>query len=215
MLQGIQGHVKCTHCEGAYPVDGEGVWTERACPWCRGEISVFAFPSLSRPPAARPAKAAVPGENLAACFFHAQKSASVPCDACGRFLCDLCDLRFQERHYCATCLDAAQRGEPGPASEAAELLKERVYLPQNLAFMLAFYSPLTLIGLYLTPLTAPASIWIAIRNWKRNDGFQIRGKWRAWAAILLALGQIASWVALIVLIFYAYHATLETKHAGH
>ena len=205
------GRIKCTHCEGAFPLDGESVWTERACPWCREELHVFAFPALSRTALIRRGKNLSAGEGLAACYFHAAKSASVPCDACGRFLCDLCDMQFRSRHYCATCLDSAQKGESVPAPEAADLLKERVYLPHNLAFMLAMYSPLTLIGMYLVPVTAPAALWIALRNWKRNDGFQIRGKWRAWTAILLSLSQIFTVVAVILALVYLVNKAAARK----
>ncbi len=200
--------IKCTHCEGLFPLDGESAWTERACPWCREELYVHAFPALSRTVVVRPGKTLAPEAGLAACYFHAHKSAAVPCDACGRFLCDLCDLQFRGRHYCATCLDSAQKGEAGPATEAVDLLKERVYLPQNLAFMLSFYSPLTLIGMYVIPVTAPAALWIALRNWKRNDGFQIRGKWRAWITVLLSLSQIAFSALMVYVIIFAVKKTL-------
>ena len=39
-------------------------------------------------------------EGEAACFYHAEKRATVACSACGRFLCALCDLDFSDHHFC-------------------------------------------------------------------------------------------------------------------
>jgi hypothetical protein len=205
----VLGQVKCTHCKGSFPLDGESGWTERVCHWCNRELYVHAFPSLTKPRRAEAAGNAAPAEGQAACYFHARKSAAVPCDACGRFLCDLCDLGFRGRHYCATCLDAAQKGKSEHAKEAADLLKERAFLPQNVAILLSFYSPLTLFGLYLLPLTAPAALWFTFRYWNRNEGFQVRGRWRSWLAIILAISQILFVAATTAFLVYALYKTAK------
>lgn len=191
--------VKCSHCGGDFPLDSADGWTERPCPVCQEKLKVYAFPAILGSLAPRPRGAAQAVEGEAACFFHVQKRAAVPCDGCGRFLCDLCDLQFRGRHFCAACLDSAQHrgsrndgtgGEPSLA-EAGELLKEKVFLHHNFAWVLACYAPLTLIGFYLMPVTAPAALWFSLRHWKRRDGFQIRGRWRAWASAFIAVLELA------------------------
>jgi hypothetical protein len=200
--------VNCAHCQGSYPLAAAPGWTEGPCPLCQERLQVFAFPALERPLAAvATAKPAHDGQ--ASCFFHAHKPAAVPCDACGRFLCDLCDFRFQDRHYCASCLGSAQSGEGASVPETAGLIRERVYLPQIAAWSLAFYGPLTLFGLYLIPFTAPASIWISIRHWKNREGFQVRGQWRFVGAIILSLLEIGGMAALTVFITLGIRSSLK------
>jgi hypothetical protein len=170
------------------------------CPACQERLQIQVFPALRmslRLPSP-PALAAQPGS--ATCFFHPGNSAASPCDACGRFLCGLCDLRFGEAHFCATCLDAARRGKASSAPEAA-WLKDRVFLPQNLILALTLYSPLTLLGLYALPLTAPTALWLAFRHRKSPHGFQARGNWR------LRLGTALASLQLLILILLGLFLT--------
>ncbi len=197
--------VKCSHCGGDFPLESAAGWTEKPCPICQEKLRVYAFPAIQGPLVRRSGAAVAAMEGEAACFFHPHKRAAIPCDGCGRFLCTLCDLQFQGRHFCAACLDRAQRVGNGDAgaepvlAEAGELLKEKVFLHHNFAWVLAFYSPLTLFGMYLLPLTAPTALWFSLRHWKRRDGFQIRGRWRAWASAVLAGLQLTLLAALAVI----------------
>jgi hypothetical protein len=200
--------VKCTHCEWRFPIEDGAGWTERECPGCSEHLHVFRFPALTRPPRIRPGKNVAVMDGQAACFFHAHKSASHPCDACGRFLCDLCDFESHGKHYCASCLDQARKSGKGAPEESEMLLKERVYLPHNLAVGLAVYSPLSIIGLYFIPFTAPAALWISFRHWKNPGGFQVRGKSRFVAAILLATLQLIFSILLGLLIFIGVRKAL-------
>ncbi|MDB5050788.1 MAG: hypothetical protein JWO30_3859 [Fibrobacteres bacterium] len=201
--------VRCTRCENVFPLEAETAWTVRTCPGCHERLQVCAFPALRRPLRSRPARNNLAAEGQAGCFFHAHKPAAVPCDACGRFLCDLCDLQFQDRHFCATCLDSAQKGGTGLQNIESPFLKERVFLPQNLALGLALYTPLTLLGIYVIPLSAPFALWVAIRNWKREDGFQVRGKWRFVVSIALALLQLLGVALFIVFMVYVFRETAK------
>ena len=209
--------VKCSHCGGDFPLDSAEGWTERPCPVCQEKLRVYAFPAILGSLALRPRAATAAMEGEATCFFHAHKRAAIPCDGCGRFLCDLCDLQFRGRHFCASCLNAAQHGsaasddsgnEPALA-EAGELLKEKIFLHHNFAWLLAFYSPLTLIGVYLMPVTAPAALWFSLRHWKRRDGFQIRGRWRAWASVCIALIQLALMAFGALVLAFGLHKVLN------
>lgn len=194
--------VRCSHCGaecGIAAGQGDEGWRKLECPACRESIRVYAFPALFRPPLRKPRRQAA-AEGEASCYFHPGRRATVPCDGCGRFLCSLCDLEFPGRHFCAACLGDARKGRTGSASGPGDLLREKVFLPHNLAWALACYAPLTLVGLYLIPVSAPAALWFALRHWNRRDGLQIRGRWRAFGAVILAFSQLAVTAGLGVLL---------------
>src|SRR5262245_42267739 len=129
--------VRCSHCETQLPAQPAGDWTSLSCVGCGETQSALVFPAVTGVRFARPKDApAVEGHSL--CFFHAEKPATVPCDVCGRFLCSLCDLAFEGGHYCAACLDAAQNGDADASRRAVAMMRDRVFLPQNLALLLTF-----------------------------------------------------------------------------
>lgn len=145
----------------------------------------------------RPPEFGSVGEKLtsaeeAACFYHPQKRASVPCDSCGRFLCALCDVQLHGQHLCPACIQSgAKKGK-------IKNLENERKLYDNMALGLAF-AWITLLGAYFTFITAPMAIYISIRRWNTPMSILPRhSKLRFVIAILLALGQIVGWVFLIV-----------------
>src|SRR5438874_13754528 len=48
-------------------------------------------------------------EGEAGCFYHPQKRAIIPCAACGRFLCALCDVELNDEHLCPVCLETGRK----------------------------------------------------------------------------------------------------------
>lgn len=79
------------------------------CPHCGTRIQCDVFPAFFAG-----TRAGRIGENLvdtseASCFFHPEKKASLACESCGRFLCDLCDLDFGGKHICPSCLAAGRK----------------------------------------------------------------------------------------------------------
>src|SRR4029453_12242931 len=60
------------------------------CPACGTLLEVEVFPAFHRSLPAVAAAEAVLTDEEASCFFHPEKKAVVPCQACGRFLCLLC-----------------------------------------------------------------------------------------------------------------------------
>lgn len=197
----------CAECRLPLTLDEGAEWQELQCPTCRSRQSVLAFPALrGLPGSAAPAVAPDRVDGQAACFFHAEKPAAVPCGTCGRFLCDLCDLRIDKAHICTLCLQAA-RDERAPVKAKAGpkvRLRDRTFLPQNAAILLAFYSPLSVIGLYVLFLTAPGAIWYSLRYWKHGGGVQRRGRWRFVVSLILAAIQLAGIVAIVSAIVLAW-----------
>jgi hypothetical protein len=72
-------------------------------------------------------------EGEASCFYHPQKKAAVPCEACGRFLCALCDCELHGKHFCPACL------ETGKQKGKIQKLESQRTLYDNIALALAVY----------------------------------------------------------------------------
>ena len=148
------------------------------------------FPALVRPVAQGSAGEAIVIEGEAACFYHPQKRAVVPCAICGRFLCGLCDLELNGRHVCATCLETGRR------KGSMEELDTRRTCYDSLAMILAVIGPLLCIwGMF--PL-APAAIIVAIYGWRKPGSIVRRSRYLFVVAILLALLEILIGVLMVI-----------------
>lgn len=169
------------------------------------------FPAIrgfsEAPPAAIP-----PGsDDFASCFFHAGKPAAVPCEICGRFLCDLCDLRLDKAHLCTLCVQAAQEEKTPAGAKPISQVKDRTFLPQNLAMGLAYYFPATIMGLYVIFLSAPAAIYVGIRYWNHPGGIQQRGRWRLVLSMAMASLQLLGLMGVAAAIVWVWLKSAEIK----
>ena len=181
--------IACTRCRTPVPREAWNHVRPAPCERCGTKIRADVFRAHFSGLAAGAASEAVVADGDASCFDHPSKRAVLPCDACGRFLCALCDVEFRGRHLCPTCLESQKR-----KGELSVLETERT-LYDRIALSLAVYP---LLIFYLTILTAPAAIFISLRYWKA-PGSIVRGKKpRFVAAIVLSLAQIAGWIALAV-----------------
>jgi hypothetical protein len=64
---------------------------------------------------------------------------------------------------------------------------------------------LSLVPLWVWPftlLTAPAAIYVVIRHWNSPGSLITRGKARFVIAFLLALAQVAGWIALFYYLIF-------------
>lgn len=118
----------------------------------------------------------------AACFYHAEKRAVVPCETCGRFLCALCDVELHGKHYCPACLEAG-RNKPG----AVPLERGRTRYDQIVWSLLILPVPLCMLA---TPITALAAMVLAIWKWRAPPSLVANTRLR------LALGMIVGLVEL-------------------
>lgn len=147
------------------------------------------FPAALRPPGPAAPAEAIMVEGEASCFYHPKKKAVLPCESCGRFLCALCDLELHGQHICPACLKAGkQKGK-------IRQLENRRTLYDSLALAVAVYP---MIFVWTTIIGAPIALYIAIRYWKAPTSIVSRSRWRAWLAIVIALLQIAGWVAILL-----------------
>ena len=103
------------------------------------------------------------------------KKAAVACDACGRFLCALCDCELNGRHYCPVCLEAGKR------SENIRGLEEERFLYDRQAFVLA------ILPVFITGL---AALYLTLRYWKAPGSLVSPSRWRMPAALTLGILQV-------------------------
>ena len=148
-------------------------------------MQVEVFPALFRRLASGSAGETLVVENEASCFYHPQKKASRPCDACGRFLCALCDCELHGEHFCPSCLESGKR-----KGKIKRLENERT-LYDNIALALALY-PL-LLFVYPSAIGAPMSLFVAIRRWNAPRSIVHPTRTLLVLAIILASLQIAGW----------------------
>lgn len=126
--------------------------------------------------------------NEAACFFHSGKKAARVCDNCGRFLCELCEVAFNDRRLCPVCLEAGKK-----KGKIKNLENHRI-LFDSMALYLAV-APILLI--WVTVLTAPAAIFLAIRYWKAPGSVIPRTQLRRILALLIAAIQVGTWTTVL------------------
>jgi len=153
------------------------------------------FPAFFRPAAHGHDGDPLLVEGEASCFYHPQKKASLPCEACGRFLCALCDCELHGQHFCPGCLETGKR-----KGKIKKLENQRT-LYDNIALALVTYPVVLLFGIYFTFITAPMALYLAIRHWNSPGSIVRRTKVRFVAAIILAMLELAGWVALMYFIF--------------
>ena len=154
------------------------------CPACGKRVQVEIFPAFFQSIAAGHAGERIVEEGVSSCFYHEQKKAVVHCDGCGRFLCALCDLEMNGRHFCPTCLETGRKKGRMPELDNRRTLYDGAAL--SLALLPLLIWPFTLV-------TAPAAIWCGIISFKKPGSIVRRSHWRSYVAIILAVVQIISW----------------------
>ncbi len=185
----------CPKCKIAlWPVPQQS--GDERCDRCKERVEVRIFPAYHRAPEASRATAVVDAGE-ASCFYHPDKRAVAVCVSCGRFLCGHCACDWQGDTYCLSCLHALRDG-------GDKRLVSHVTHKDSVAFALALFTPLSLVGLYITFITAPAALFLAIRSLRGpTPGLLPRSRTRAIIALVLALLQIFGWVLLFGSLFLA------------
>ncbi len=180
--------ISCTQCHAPILPGYYNTQNFIPCPSCRALIRVDAFPALSRG-----LQLGKEGETLtddqASCFYHPQKTAVVPCDHCGRFLCALCDVELGGKHLCPACVETGRK-----KGRMVNLNRHRV-LYDGVALRLALFPIITV---WFTIVTAPVAIYVSIRHWNSPLSVIKRTKVRFVLAILISGLQILAWATGIV-----------------
>jgi DNA-directed RNA polymerase subunit RPC12/RpoP len=181
----VANPIRCPRCDAALPPEAIEATEMALCPNCGAGVLVRSFPAiLAKPAAILPAEIAA-GEGEATCFFHPGKTATVACARCGRFVCRLCQMDLRGEALCPECITS------GMAKKKIAVLENHRVCYDSIALALATW-PVLLVW-FLTFLSAPVALYVAIRYWKAPLSILGRTKLRFVLAILLATGEIALW----------------------
>ena len=154
------------------------------CPSCNSLLQADVFPAMFRTMPSGKSGEVLLEKTEASCFYHPQKKAAIVCSLCGRFLCDLCDVNLNEEHICPSCL------EKGRTKRKIKSLEDQRTCYDRIALLIAIVS---MLGFWLTILTAPIVLFLTIRHWKSPGSMVRKTKIRFIAAFFIASLQIAGW----------------------
>ncbi len=176
----------CLKCGMFLEADSFETVTTARCPSCHAQRDVYVFSAYFE--ASKPAES---GERLivdteASCFYHPNKKAHVACYECGRFVCQLCCTELHEDPVCLVCFTALQN------SGQEQSLENKRMLYDNMAFHLAL---LPMLAWPITLITAPTSLYLVFKHWRKGSTSLIRRtRIRYVAALCIALLQITGWI---------------------
>lgn len=194
MTGSVNEAVTCAKCFTPLPRSMLNATAPQPCPGCATLVQAFVFPALFRVNTGINTGELAVEEGQAVCFYHPQKSAHVPCDACGRFICALCDIELHGEHLCPACIENGRR------KGKITTLENRRVLHDNIALSLAV---LPLIMWPFTIITAPAAVILAVATWKKPTSITPRTKIRFILAIIFAALTLAGWAVGIFMLTQA------------
>jgi hypothetical protein len=173
----------CSNCWRPLPLPAFPLGAFAPCPSCGAQVQVEIFPAFARPVAQGRAGEALVATGESPCFYHEDKKAASVCDACGRFLCGLCDCEMAGRHYCPGCLDT------GRQKGSIEQLQSSRPLYARQALVLA------ILPLFITGL---AALYLALRHWKTPGSLVSPQPWAMPTALVLSIIQTIGFTVLIM-----------------
>ena len=180
--------LNCTKCDTPLPGQNFNTYSLVACPACAGLVRADVYPALFRKLPRGQSGDRLQLDKEAACFYHPRKKAVVPCSACGRFVCALCDVALNGRHLCPSCF------EKGKTKRKIKNLENQRTCYDSIALMVAVSSILIY---WFTIFTAPVVIYLTIRHWNSPSSIIPRTKIRFVLAFIIASLQIAGWIYVL------------------
>ncbi|MBR9981410.1 MAG: hypothetical protein KFF50_10325 [Desulfatitalea sp.] len=184
--------IACPHCRTIQGADAVNTGHRAPCPECRSLLRVDVFNAYWGDEAPPGGAGIAQAHGLAECFYHPGQPASAPCAACGRLLCEVCQVSLEDRTICMACLQS------GRDKRKIAALQNRHVRYDEIALHLAFWPALMILP---TLLTAPAAIYFAIRHWRTPSPVLPKRHLRALLATLLAGGQAGGWIVLLMMYF--------------
>ena len=177
--------LSCIKCN--FPLSEEMINTHSlaACSSCNSLLRTDVFPALYRSLPIGQSGEALQADKEAGCFYHPRKKAVVSCAACGRFLCALCDVAFNDQHLCPSCL------EKGRTKRKIKSLENHRTCYDTIALAVALFSFLIY---WLSIITAPLVIFLTVRYWRAPSSIIPRTKIRFILAFVIAGMQITGWI---------------------
>ena len=180
--------ISCPRCKTPLSTQALNTFALAPCSACNEPIRADVYAALFRKLPTGSNGAPLQSEAEASCFYHPAKKAAVACSSCGRFLCALCDVDFNDRHLCPACL------EKGKTKRKIKNLENQRICYDTIALSIALISSLFI---WPTILSAPIVLYMVIRYWKAPGSIIPRSKIRFVLAFLIAGLQIVGWIFFI------------------
>jgi hypothetical protein len=178
--------IACPKCRVSLNAEDYHLGFYNECANCGADLQMETFPAFYRPVTPGQTGETILIEGEAGCFYHPTKKAVIPCEACGRFLCALCDIDLNGEHYCPNCVESGRR-----KGKFTSLENQR-FLYDELALTLA------IMGVLVCGLTGPVALYYAIWHWKSPRSITTRTRITSVAAIIIALAQIGLMIMMII-----------------
>jgi len=184
--------LSCTKCNT--PLSGQMInsYALIPCPSCESLLRADVFPALYREFPTGRSGDTLQMDKEAGCFYHPRKKAVVPCSACGRFVCALCEVALNGDHLCPACF------EKGKTKRKIKSLENQRTCYDTIALMVATVSILLY---WFTIFTAPFAIYLTVRHWNSPSSIIPRTKIRFVMAFIIASLQIAGWIFVFFNLF--------------
>lgn len=166
------------------------------CPACGTRTKTLLFPAFARPIAGGQAPQLITADGESTCYQHSSSKAVAVCDRCGRFMCALCEISLPGGEMvCPGCIQSGIRKKALTTFETERTPRDKIALILCLL-------PVIVPCLYsISIVTAPISLFMAIRYWKTPLGILTKSKWRFVTTIVFSSMQIAAWIAYAVIMF--------------
>jgi len=178
-------NLRCDRCQATLPAEALNTPGLVACPRCNVPLRFLVFPAYTRAHAPGQAAEKIMIDGESSCYNHPEKKATVACEGCGRFLCALCDIEFDNKHLCLKCLAAAKSKGTMDKLEIERYRYDLLARNLGLASLLIFCMP------YFAIFIAGAAIFVAIRYWRKPVGLLTKGKSGLVAGVITGMLGIA------------------------
>lgn len=180
------------------------------CPTCGKDVQATLLPALYKASAFQPPSLPEdpPGPGEAVCFYNPNRRATKVCDHCGVFVSDAWAAKWGSQTVCLKCIEDLRSKHKDTRFEAKRTLWDNIALflatgPWVLALLfvatIILYS-FSFFCVLLTVITAPASIFIALRYWNAPRSLVPRGHGRLVWALAVSLLQLCLWVTGVTLL---------------
>lgn len=193
--------IRCTNCSAALPAENINQQAFNPCPICGSLIMADVFPAAYKTLSEGASGELLMVDDESSCFYHPNKQAVITCSYCGRFLCSLCDIDFDDQHLCPSCFDTGKKKGKIRKLENRRVLYDNIAL--GLAVLPLCFILTVIFWVFAIPavvIGAPAAVFIVIWAWKKPSSIIKRSKLRMVLAMLLACLEIAGLVILILII---------------
>lgn len=189
--------VLCPRCSFPIPPDHFAATEFAPCPDCSTPLLVRAFPALLRAPQQGTSGERITDVGQAACFYHPHKTAHVPCDACGRFVCALCDVELHGQHLCPSCVESGRR------KGTLTTLENGRWLWDNIALGVAIVP--AVLCLWLAIMSSPTAIFLTFIGWRKPRSLVPR--WTRTRFVIAFLFSIAALAGIGALWYFIFAGT--------